>query len=75
MTYRIENLASGTVLILLNDNSLVSLEPSEALDALPAEEINNNSAVQKLHKWGLIALDRVEAPRAGTGQLTAANPT
>jgi len=56
MKYKIENLSSQQLLILLNNNSLIPLQPRGIVDAIPAEEISNNFVIDRLAKWGLISI-------------------
>ena len=56
MKYKIENLSSQQILILLNNNSVIPLQPRGVVEAIPAEEISNNFVVDRLVKWGLISL-------------------
>lgn len=72
MSYKIENLTRQEVLILLNNNSLIALEPEQAVASLPLEEIRDNFVVQQLETWGLIAVRKIET--AWLTMPAAANP-
>lgn len=56
MKYKIENKSSQQLLILLNNNSMIPLQPQGVVDAIPAEEISGNFVIEKLAKWGLISI-------------------
>ncbi len=63
MTLQIKNLATDTIFILLNDNTLVPLAPQDTLEPVSVEDINNNFVVQKLQECGLISVQEIRVPQ------------